>query len=363
MDNSIIKRDPIKVFYYYDSNDEDVVNQIEKHCIPLEESGKIEIWHQGKIKGGQVFEREIFRQLDQAEVIIMMLSADLLVSDWFTEIERISMERAKQKKAILIPVYLKHCLFTGYSFTEFKMIPSDGEPVVKSGLDLTERCNDVAIELHNLTDTIEGLSDEGNAETNVLQKQPEDAINILYLINDPDHLKSDLANEEINGIKHRLVLGKCSCKYELISKNIKTLEDFQRAMLEFRPRIVHFSGYATNENKLIFQDMSGEQIDIEPESLRTLFALFSDKLEIVLLNSCYSEVQADSISKEIEYVIGVKGNVEKKLSIDFINGFYQAISFGTSIRKAFALAINLLEMKNLKYAKNIVMLEKKILGD
>ena len=41
-----------------------------------------------------------------------------------------------------------------------------------------------------------------------LQKQPDNQINILYLVNDPENLKSDLVNEEINCIKHRLLLGK-----------------------------------------------------------------------------------------------------------------------------------------------------------
>ena len=170
MESNEVNRGPIKVFYYYDDKDEEVVRQIEKHCIPLEESGKIKIWHQGKITPGQIIELELLKQLKQSEIIIMMVSADLLVSELFREVERISIERAKKNLSILIPVYLKPCLFTGYNFTEFKMVPSDGEPVVKSGLDLTERCNDVAIEIHNLADTIEGLTKENDSESKVFAK-------------------------------------------------------------------------------------------------------------------------------------------------------------------------------------------------
>jgi len=357
MENSTEQRKPLNVFYFYDLKDDDVVKQIEKHCLPLEQSGKIKIWHQDKITGGQVIEIETIRQLNQAEIIIFMLSADLLVSDLFHEVERISIERTMKNQAILIPVYLKPCLFTGYDFNTFKMIPSDGEPVVKVGLDLTERCNNVALEIHNLA-AIEEFSTENNTSSNTLQKSPDESINILYLVNDPDHLKSSLANKEINSIKHRLLIGKCSCKYELIPKNIKTLEDFQRAMLEVRPSIVHFSGYATQEDKLVFQDHTGEVINIEPSSLCKLFTQFSDKLELVILNACYSKLQAESIVSEIKYVVGIEGGVDKVLSMDFVNGFYQALSYGTSIKKAFALAINLLELKNQKYAEDIILLEQ-----
>lgn len=354
------KHSPLKVFLLFDNEDQEVVSEIEKHCVPLERTGKISIWHQGKINPGQIIENEVLRNIEIADVIILMISVNLLNSELFYEVEKIGIKRAKEKKSLLIPVYLKHCLFTGYGFTEFKMVPLDGDPVVKSGGDLTERCHNVADEIHNIVNTVEALSIENNKKT-VFKDSTGATTNILYLVNDPDNLESEMVNEEINCIKHRLVLGKCSCNYELIPKNLKTIEDFQKAMLEVRPRIVHFSGYATKEDKLTFSDSYGEIINVKPASLTKLFTQFSDKLEIVFLNSCYSKPQADSISNEIKYVIGINGGVEKKISIDFVKAFYQAISYGTSIKKAYNLAINLLELKNLKYAENIVLLENESL--
>lgn len=350
--------DPIKVFIQFDDKDLKVIELIQEHCASLIVNNRIEIWDHRNVALGQITKNERLRNLNEADVILLMISVNLLNSELFYEIEQISIKRAKQNRSILIPVYLKQCYFDGFKFTEFKMLPSDGLPVFKNDLDLNERCYNVAVEIHNIVDTIEGLNREnGRQEKLLLPLTKEDQMNILYIINDPNNMEAEIVNEEINCIKHRLLMGRCSCRYEVIPKNVITLEDLHQALLEVRPRIVHYSGFATPKNKISFKDKNGNEIDFQPEALSTLFSLFNDKLEIVILNTCYSKPQAESISDSINYVIGVDGGVKKEVAIDFVNGFYQAISYGTSIKKAFDLGINLLQLKNLDAANKIMIFE------
>ncbi len=67
----------------------------------------------------------------------------------------------------------------------------------------------------------------------------------------------------------------------------------------------------------------------------------------MLLNACYSEVQADTIVQEIDYVIGMNAAIADKTAIKFAVGFYDGLggydpqySKGTPIEFAFNLGCN-----------------------
>ncbi len=89
--------------------------------------------------------------------------------------------------------------------------------------------------------------------------------------------------------------------------------DLQGLLLRHRPRIVHFSGHGTGKQGLVFQndnDARREQV-VPTEALSELFRLVSEMVEVecVLLNACYSEVQADAIVQHINYVIGMSQEI------------------------------------------------------
>ena len=354
---------PKNVFILFDDDDYEIIQNIEKHCKPLVEQGKIDVWHHKKIDPGRLVETETKRKLEKADVILLMISSSLLNSERFYEVEKVSLERSHTGRSIVIPVYLKHCYFTGYDFTQLKMLPSDGEPVFnsESHVDLNKRYSEVAAEIHNLVDMLKQEDGENFAESPSLvpeQNGKNEAMAILFIINNPNESDPELLNEEINSIKTRILLGKCSCRYELIPKNVKTIEELQRAFLETRPRFVHFSGYATDDKRIVFLNSQNQKVFVSPESLKNLFDEFNEHLELVFLNSCFSDEQAPSISESVNYVIGIEGTVGEHASLDFVRGFYQAISYGTSIKKAFNLGRNLLQMKNELSFTRINMLEK-----
>lgn len=352
---------PIQVFLLFDNADYELIQLIEKHCAAMEQKQAISIWHHRDLRPGQLIEQETTRRLAQADIILMMISADLLNSERFHIGEKISLERSRKGLARVLPIYLRHCEFTGYDFTSLKMLPEDNQPVFQTGVDLDKRCAEVAREIHRVVENLKPAEPQ-NAVANGMpapDESDEDTTKILYITNNPRKANPVKINEEINCIKQRLVIGKCACRYELIPKNVETLEGLQRALLETRPQIVHFSGYSTHEDKLAFKNAQGASIYIKPRALRCLFDAFKDRLELVFLNACYSEPQARAISKSIFYVIGVEGRYETETSgLSFVKGFYQAIAYGVSIKKAYSLARNLLEMSNLPGFDQIVLFER-----
>lgn len=354
---------PVQVYLAFDDLDFTVVNLIHKHCAAMEKKKAVEIWHHRMLRPGQIIEQEVERRLQRAEVIVLMISASLLSSDAFHVIEKTALERLYQKQCIVLPIYLKHAFFTGYDFTSLQMLPSDGEPVVKSDsdLDLDKRCKEVAEEIHTLVENLLEIGYNETPDKNTLgipfQSEGKRQV-ILYLSNNPKRSDPNLLNEEINCIKQRLVLGKCSCSYELIPKNVENLEALQRALLETRPSIVHFSSYATQEDKLVFKNEDGTHLSIDPQALCSFFALFNERLQLVFLNACYSEPQAKAVQQVIPFVIGIDGGeVVPSSALDFVKAFYQSIAYGTKIPKAYAMARSLLQMKGTPHFERILLLE------
>jgi hypothetical protein len=72
--------------------------------------------------------------------------------------------------------------------------------------------------------------------------------------------------------------------------------------------------------------------------------LFTANVECVVINACYSEVQAEAIVKHIPYVIGMDKAIGDKASIEFAVGFYTALGAGESIEFAYEFGCNAVEL-------------------
>ena len=57
----------------------------------------------------------------------------------------------------------------------------------------------------------------------------------------------------------------------------------------------------------------------------------------MVLNACYSEVQAEAISQHINHVIGMNRAIGDKAAINFAVAFYDALAAGEDVEFAFEL--------------------------
>ncbi len=113
--------------------------------------------------------------------------------------------------------------------------------------------------------------------------------------------------------------------------------DISQALLDVRPTIVHFAGHGTATGGLCFENEVGKSHLIKPEAIAALFEQFADQVRCVLLNACYSEIQARAIARHVGYVIGMSEGVGDKAAISFAVGFYQALGGGRTIEDAYNL--------------------------
>lgn len=144
-------------------------------------------------------------------------------------------------------------------------------------------------------------------------------------------------------------LQKSQKRDELILKQVWAARplNVRRAMLDFKPSIVHFCGHGEGEEGLAFEDEAGKVKLVETEALSGFFALFLDKVECIVLNACYSEVQAAAISRYINYVVGMKKSIGDTAAIEFLIAFYDALGAGESIDFAYRLACNAIQWMSL----------------
>lgn len=120
----------IEVFFSYSHKDEKLRDELEKHLTILKRQGMISGWHDRKITAGKEWEGQIDAHLNTAGLILLLISADFLFSNYCYDVEmNRAMERHEAKEARVIPVILRACSWRGSPFGKLQALPPNGKPV------------------------------------------------------------------------------------------------------------------------------------------------------------------------------------------------------------------------------------------
>src|SRR4051812_25942213 len=96
------------VFFSYSHADEALRDELEKHLKILQRQGIIEMWHDRRIGAGSELHGEIDENLNSADIILLLVSADFLNSDYCHDVEmKQAIKRHNNGEAIVIPVILR----------------------------------------------------------------------------------------------------------------------------------------------------------------------------------------------------------------------------------------------------------------
>jgi CHAT domain len=133
------------------------------------------------------------------------------------------------------------------------------------------------------------------------------------------------------------------------------VKDLRRALLNEQPHIVHFSGHGTTSG-LILEDDNGLTQLVSESALASLFENYRRQVECVVLNACYSEVQAQAIYGQIDCVIGMNQPIGDTSAINFATGFYDAVFSGESYHYAFNCGLSSMQLEGSKEHSTPVIL-------
>jgi hypothetical protein len=162
---------------------------------------------------------------------------------------------------------------------------------------------------------------------------------ILILAANPKTTTRLRLDQEVRDIEDGLRRAQYRNEFEVVQRWAARPRDIQRAMLDENPQVVHFSGHGDGEAGLAFEDNEGNVQLVGSEALASLFDLFADQVECVLLNGCYSKVQAEAIVDHIDYVIGMSQPISDVAAINFAVSFYDALGAGRTYKFAYKLPV------------------------
>jgi hypothetical protein len=167
---------------------------------------------------------------------------------------------------------------------------------------------------------------------------------ILFLASGPIDQGRIRYDREFKEIEVSLKRSALRDEFELVPKLAATSNDFRREMAEVRPAILHFSGHGSHEGRLIFEDDAGNSYEPERSPISNLIKIFENSIECVVLNACFSEAQAEEISRHVPYVVGTRNAIADDAAIQFATAFYEGLGAGCSHEEAYFLGRNAIEM-------------------
>lgn len=161
---------PVSLFYSYSHKDEEYRDALETHLAMLRREGCISEWHDRRLVAGEEWDRGIGEHLESAGIILLLVSADFIASDyiWDVEVKR-ALELHKSGKARVIPVVLRVCDWNSAPFGRLQALPKDAKPI-KSWTDHDAAFTDVARGIRKAIDELTRGSRPTRPRT---QKPPE----------------------------------------------------------------------------------------------------------------------------------------------------------------------------------------------
>ncbi|MGP1385368.1 MAG: CHAT domain-containing protein [Thainema sp.] len=214
--------------------------------------------------------------------------------------------------------------------------------------------------------------------------QPTNIKTILVLAANPEGTSPLRLAEEVRSLQLGLERSRDRNRFRLEQRWATTVTDLRRALLDYQPQIVHFCGHGVGremldnespstrkvtvvtdanieqEEGLVFEDEVGQPQLVSGAAIAALFALFSDQIECVVLNACYSAVQAKAIAQHIPYVVGMKRAISDKAAIEFAVAFYDALLAAREVEFAYRLGCSAIQMAGIPEYLTPILEQKSI---
>ncbi|MBD1854794.1 MULTISPECIES: toll/interleukin-1 receptor domain-containing protein [Leptolyngbya] len=120
-----VKPDSLILFYSYAHKDEILRDELDKHLSLLKREGSIDAWYDRDINAGSDWTNAIDTNLNTADIILLLVSANFLASDYCYETElTCALDRHGQGEACVIPIILKPCDWESAPFGELAALPT-----------------------------------------------------------------------------------------------------------------------------------------------------------------------------------------------------------------------------------------------
>jgi internalin A len=118
------KQLPVKAFISYSRKDIDHLKTLDAALSPLKRLKKLQLWYDRAIDAGSDWEKDIFQQLDEADIVLCLVSQDFINSDfcYLREFQAVLKKHHKGEKTV-VPIQVRKCYWDDLDLAKIQGIP------------------------------------------------------------------------------------------------------------------------------------------------------------------------------------------------------------------------------------------------
>jgi CheY-like chemotaxis protein len=140
--------------------------------------------------------------------------------------------------------------------------------------------------------------------------------------------------EECRAIEDKIRAARFREKLRFRSRWAARPDDLLQALHEDDPAVLHFSGHGAGAQGLCFLAEDGGVFCVNSDGLGQVIRAAGDSIQLVVLNACYTRVQAEALVAHVPCVIGMPSAIGDKSAIVYAAELYRALAFGKSVASA-----------------------------
>jgi len=204
---------------------------------------------------------------------------------------------------------------------------------------------------------------------------------ILFLAANPTGTSPLALGKEARAIQVELERSGYRDCFELETRWDARPLDLLRELRKLKPTVVHFSGHgglsptgtgatgrrpsrdvavdtglvadtSQDDNEpqhgLFFQGPDGRAQVVTAQALHETFGAAGSSVKLVVLNACYSDVQAEALRTHVDCIVGMSGAIDDDVARNFAIGFYGGLGERESIAAAFRQGCAAISLEGLR---------------
>lgn len=207
----------------------------------LRRQGHVSNWHDRSIDAGSDWAGEIDSHLRSAHIVLLLISSDFLASNYCYDVEAtLALERHSRGEAVVIPIILRPCDWSGAPFGHIQAIPRDAKPVStwpnrdEAFLDIARKIRDVALRTAVRVVSPSGAATHPPEGPKAEQARVLDAALAKHVtVGRPTELVAVVRSENSSGLRALLEVEEDT---ELLSQDVKSQVFRMEFPLDYRGR-------------------------------------------------------------------------------------------------------------------------------
>ncbi len=119
-------QEPTKIFVSYSHKDNPFLDEFERHLAPLVRAGEVHLTSDRLLRAGDVWDTVLSRFLEEADVVIFLVSADFLASDQALCELKNALQAHSTGVNRLVPIIVRPCDWAASPLATFQVLPRGG---------------------------------------------------------------------------------------------------------------------------------------------------------------------------------------------------------------------------------------------